>query len=74
MPAPTTTNPYKLKTHVNPETASVSSVSIQGLSPGQVCAQINDQWAGSYVFLPTQTSVDGYPTGMVAVATGVTVS
>jgi len=65
---------YVPAAHTSPETAKVGSVSVQGLAPGRLHIEVNDQWAAAYVFVPTATTSDGYPGSMVAVASGGTVT
>ena len=66
---------YTPTTHVAPITATVTIASlvsnIEGLSPGQSLVALTDGRAPANVFLPTAISSDGFPTGMVGLATNV---
>lgn len=61
---------YSPGSHTKPETAKVGTVSINGLAPGQVYTTLNDSLAPTTVWLPTSTSSDGFPTGMLPFTTG----
>ena len=61
---------YAPASHSGNVTAKAGTQSVQGLSPGRTFVTINDQWAPAYVFVPSSTTSDGYPSGMVPITTG----
>jgi hypothetical protein len=61
---------YSPAAHTAPETAKIGTASVTGLSPGRVFTALNDQWAPTTIFLPTGTTADGFPGGMVPFTTG----
>ena len=65
---------YSPSSHTAPTTSVVvqnsNSQNITGLSPGRVFTELNDSLAAATIWLPTGTTSDGFPTGMLPFSTG----